>query len=111
MLFEMSSQALDIARVDQIDGPAEDGVLNALVMRQVQSIAGYRLFNAPLEPGPTQKAVFAGDGQLRGAELELGGKNGLVRCAGEARMELADELCRCQACERRELSSGLSPGV
>ena len=40
---------------------AKDGVLDALVMRQIQSIGGNWLFNASFETRPTEESAFAGN--------------------------------------------------
>jgi hypothetical protein len=88
----VSANARNIAGVNAIYCVAKHGVFDAFVMRQVQAIDGNGLFNAPFEAGPAQKAVFAGDGELRVAELEFGGEDGGIRSAPEPGMELADEL-------------------
>jgi hypothetical protein len=97
MLLEVRAEARFIARVDEVEGAAKDGVFDAFMVRQVQTIGGDWLLNASLEAGPTGEAAFAGDGELRTAEFELGGKDGLVQDAREVWMELADELRRCNA--------------
>jgi hypothetical protein len=65
-------------------------------MRQVQPICSDWLLNAPFQACPAEKAVLAGNGKLRIAELELGGKDGFVGKALKARMEFANELRRSQ---------------
>jgi hypothetical protein len=94
VLAQVGAQAGCIARVEQVDGAAKDGVFDALVMWQVESVRLGGLFNMCFEPRPAGEAVFAGDGELRVAELELGREDCGVCGARKAGMEFADQL-RC----------------
>jgi hypothetical protein len=97
MLTEVSAQTGLVTRIDQVDGAAKDLILNTLVMRQVQSIGGDWPFDSSFETGPTGKSAFAGDGEVRVAELEFGSKNCLIRGSGKAGMEFPNQLRRAQA--------------
>jgi len=92
VLAQVGTQACNIACIEQVDGVAKDGVLDAFVVRQVESIGAGGLLNVRFEPGPAREAVFAGDGELRAAELELGSKDGGVCGALKTGMEFADQL-------------------
>src|SRR5580658_8693771 len=89
---EVSMQASLIASVHEVDRAPENGVLNALVMGQVQPVGPGGPFNARLEPRPGGEAVLAGDGELRVAKFYFCGKDLGVGGAAEIGMELADEL-------------------
>ncbi|MGA2538025.1 MAG: hypothetical protein ABSF53_18580 [Terracidiphilus sp.] len=89
---QVGAQSGLVAGVHQIDGAAEKGILDALMMGQVEPVGGRGPFDARLEPRPSGEAMLAGDGELRIAEFYCGGKNLGVGSAGEARMELANKL-------------------
>ena len=69
MLPQPRAQSSHIARVNQIDGPAKIGILNALVMPQIQTVGERGFFDVPLQARPTRKSRLARNGELGIGEL------------------------------------------
>ena len=80
MLLEVGAQTGLVARINEVNGVAEDGVFDPFVMRQVQSIGRNGLFNAPFETGPAGEAVPPGHHELGGAQPERD-RRGVVQAA------------------------------
>ena len=93
MLHEMYSQGGGIACIEKIDRAAECRILDALMMRQVQTVGQRWLLDVALQPGPTGKSRFARDGELGIAELQLG----RGRFPRPSNGEIADEIRGCVA--------------
>jgi hypothetical protein len=70
MLFQVISQTRCITSIEKIDSAAKYRVFNSLMMRQVLLTRGRRLFNVCFQARPACKSVFAGNCELRTAELE-----------------------------------------
>ncbi len=64
MLLEMTSQPVSITCVEKIDRAAKCRILDALMMRQIQTVGESWLVDMPLQPGPAGKSRFARDGEL-----------------------------------------------
>ena len=92
MLHEMYSQGGGIACIEKIDCPAEYRILDALMMRQVQTVGQRRLLDVALQAGPTGKSRFARDGELDIAELQLGSEDFRVRRTVKSRVKFAEAL-------------------
>jgi hypothetical protein len=92
MLLEPCAQALLVAGIDEIDGAAKDGVFDAFVVRQIETVGERGLFNVALEAGPTRESALAGDGELGVTEQETGVMDFCVGGVKESGMKLADEL-------------------
>ena len=106
----MGAQTAHIAGVKQIDRAAKDGVFDALMVGQVQLIGARGRIDMGLESRPTGETVFAGDGELRIAEFQTGGKYLRIGALEEAGMEFSKAL----ACARITLGVGfeqISPDV
>jgi len=92
MLLKMSAESGGITGVEEIDGVAEDGIGDALVMRKIEAVGGSGFFGAGFETRPTRETGLAGDDELSVRKLDRGGKDFGVGGVGETRMEFAEKL-------------------
>ena len=92
MLFQKCAKAFYIAGVDKINGAAEGGVFDALVVGQIHAVGERRGFDVALQARPTGISGFAGDGELPVGEFEAGGEDLVVGGVAETRVKFSDAL-------------------
>jgi hypothetical protein len=93
VLCEQCAQGGDIAGVDHIHSAAKYGVLDALVVLELETVGEGGLLNVALEAGPTRETGLAGYGKLGVAEAQREREDLGVGGAGKFGMEFAEALC------------------
>src|SRR5260370_13836729 len=71
MRIQVCTQTSNVTCIEELHGTAKCCIFNSLLVRQIQSIGERWFFNAPFQPRPAGKSIFASDGKLRVAEAEL----------------------------------------
>jgi len=94
MLPQVSAQTCYIAGIEKFHAPAKCGVLNPLVVRQMQLIGERRLFDVSFQPSPTGKPGLARNGELRIAEAQVRIEDFGIGRASEARVKFSYPLRR-----------------
>jgi hypothetical protein len=92
MLFQVSPQTSGIACIEKMDGPAKQGVLNSLMVRQLRLIGWCWFLNTGFQARPTWKSILTGNCELCICEAESSGKDFSIAGANERWMKLSDPL-------------------
>jgi hypothetical protein len=93
MLAQMGAKPFRVAGIEEVHRPAEEGVRDPLVVRPIEA-GPLRALDLGLEPRPTRKAVFAGDGELGVAQGELRAADAGVGGASETGVKFPQALAR-----------------
>src|SRR5450755_4736071 len=103
MEAQMTAQAVDVARIEHVDRATKVGVLDPLVLRQIQ-IAAVWIYEVRSKSGPACESMLAGDSDLRIAQRELRGTDVGIGGFTKARMEFPDPLAcvECASCVRSQ---------